>query len=86
MAAVGFIVWLVRLEGRISVNLANLTRLETDMVDCRTELEDHRANAEIHFSQRLAAEVDKGNERRFITIETQLSEINRKLDNLAGRS
>lgn len=85
-AAIGFVVWFIRLEGKANMNLANNTRLEAELATVTSDLESHKLNGDIHFNLRVMQQVEKGNEQRFHTIETQLSEINRKLDNLAGRA
>lgn len=83
---IGFVVWLVRLEGKATMNAANNARLEAELAAAFKEIETHKDNADIHFNLRVMNQVEKGNEQRFHTIETQLGEINRKLDNMAGRN
>lgn len=85
VTAIGLVVWLVRLEGKVNVNATAIARVETTGNKTSDDLSQHRANELVHFNQRLAAEVDRSNERRFQTIESQLSEINRKLDHLAEK-
>lgn len=78
LALVGFIAWLIRLESRVSTNTGSIK-------EQKKILADHCADNDIHFNLRVAEQVDLRNEHRFRTIETQLQEINRKLDHLAGR-
>jgi len=84
-AVIGLIVWLVRLEGKISANETNYARLEKEYEKVAADLEKHRTNADIHFNLRVSNQVEQANERRFTTIERQLSEINGKLDRLAEK-
>ena len=83
---IGFGVWLVRLESKATMNAANNTRLESELAAVCKEIETHKENGDIHFNLRVMQQVEKGNEQRFHTIEIQLTDINRKLDNLAGRN
>lgn len=85
LGVIGFIVWLVRLEGKISSQATTIARKEKEIEKLIVECEAHRSNSDIHFNLRINQEVDRRNEHRFHTIETQLSEINRKLDRIAGR-
>lgn len=80
---IGFIAWLTRLEAKVKDLEKKADKNDSDGRELWTELDHHRSNGDIHFNQRVAAEVDKGNERRFKTIEEQLGEINRKLDRMA---
>ncbi len=84
-AVIGLIVWLVRLEGKISANETNIGRLDKEYEKCVGDLEKHRTNADIHFNLRVSNQVEQANERRFSTIEHQLTEINGKLDRIAER-
>lgn len=85
VAAIGFVVWLIRLEGRHNQNEKTLIRLETDSSDLWKVIEEHRLNADIHFNLRVSSQVEQSNERRFQTIENQLKEINQKLDRMAEK-
>jgi hypothetical protein len=82
MGLIGFIAWLIRLEGKVAQALIANAKLEAENEKLWSELERHKENQDIHFNQKVSAEVEKGNTRRFETIEHQLGEINRKLDSL----
>lgn len=82
MGLIGFIAWLIRLEGKVAQALIANAKLESENEKLWSELERHKENQDIHFNQKVSAEVEKGNTRRFETIEHQLGEINRKLDSL----
>lgn len=84
-AIIGLIVWLVRLEGKIAANETNIKRIEKENEKCVLEIEKHKTNGDIHFSLRVSNQVEQANERRFSTIEHQLTEINGKLDRIAER-
>lgn len=85
MGLIGFIAWLIRLEGKVAQALVANVKLEVETDKLWSELERHKENQDIHFNQRMSALVEKGNTQRFETIEHQLGEINRKLDQIAGR-
>lgn len=78
-------VWLIRLEGRLDNKKERLIRMESETSDLWKVIEEHRLNSDIHFSLRVATQVEQSNERRFLTIERQLTEINQKLDKMADR-
>ena len=82
MGLIGFIAWLIRLEGKVAQALVANARIEAEIDKFWDEHERHKENQDIHFNQKVSAEVEKGNTRRFETIEHQLGEINRKLDSL----
>jgi hypothetical protein len=82
---IGFIVWLVRLEGKNASNATTIARLEKEVEKLTGELERHRSNQDIHFNLRISTQVEQANERRFQTIESQLSQINHKLDRMAEK-
>jgi len=82
MGLIGFIAWLIRLEGKVAQALVANVKLEVETDKLWSELERHKENQDIHFSLKVSAEVEKGNTRRFETIEHQLGEINRKLDSM----
>ena len=85
IAAVGFVAWLIRLEGKATAALTANGKLEGEIAQLWNELERHKENQDIHFNQKVSAEVEKGNTRRFETIEHQLGEINAKLDRLTNK-
>ncbi len=91
LAGIGFIVWLVRLEGKVTTQATLSERLEKDFekqdaeLKCENEklkkqIADHRENTNVHFDYRISKEVDKRNEQRFVTIELSLINISEKLD------
>lgn len=82
---VAFIVWLVRLEGKATTATTAHTKAEAERAEIWREMERHKENADIHFNQKVSAEVEKSNARRFDTIERQLGEINHKLDRLSSK-
>lgn len=83
--AITLIAWFVRLESKTSANSDCLKRAEKDQEAFWKEFELHRLNQDIHFNLRVSNQVEMGNERRFGTIEKQLTEINTKLDRLAEK-
>lgn len=85
VSVIGLIGWFVRLESKTVTNSQAIIRLEKEVSDIWKELESHRMNQDIHFNLRISQQVEQGNERRFQTIERQLSQINDKLDKLAER-
>lgn len=84
-AIVGLIVKAVRLQTKVDELSKDSVERDKTIAAQGAMLESHRNNSDIHFNQRLAAEVEKGNEFRFKTIERQLGEINGKLDGLAKK-
>jgi predicted HicB family RNase H-like nuclease len=85
VAIVGFVVWLVRLEGKVS-NATNTNEQQQKTIDkLAGELEHHRFNDEVHFNRRITQEVEKSYDRRFGAIEKQLGEISTKLDKIAQK-
>lgn len=82
---VGSVIWAVRLEGRLEAKREQIARLEKELTEARTILDVHRTNQDVHFNLRVSNQVDQSNERRFQTIETQLKEINSKLDKMADK-
>lgn len=84
-ALVVLISWFIRLEAKIQANANAIARGEHDFKQLQHEFEQHRLSQDIHFNQRISQQVEAGNERRFSTIENQLTQINHKLDKLAER-
>jgi hypothetical protein len=85
IAIVGLIAWFIRLEAKNQANAVEVARLERELTEIWKEFETHRLNQDIHFNVRVSNQVEQGNERRFGTIERQLTEINTKLDRLAEK-
>lgn len=79
------VAWFIRLESKINTNGQIIAHLERELAKTENHVENHVSNQDIHFNLRVNTQVEKGNERRFQTIENQLSEINRKLDKMAGK-
>lgn len=75
--------WFIRLESKTVTNNQTIVRLEGEINSLWKEFETHRLNQDIHFNLRISQQVEQGNERRFQTIERQLTQINDKLDRMA---
>jgi hypothetical protein len=82
---IGGVVWLVRLEGKVSHTAAINEQQQKTIDKLAAELEHHRFNEEVHFNRRISQEVDKSYDRRFGAIEKQLGEISVKLDTIAAK-
>lgn len=85
IVVIGFIVWLVRLEGKVSNNSTKIELQQKAQEKLATEVEHHRFNTEIHFNHRLSQEVDQRNKDRFGHIEKRLDEVMKKLDDIAEK-
>lgn len=85
LAIITLIAWFVRLEAKNQATAVEAARLEREFNDLWKEFETHRLNQDIHFNLRVSNQVEQGNERRFLTIERQLTEINTKLDRMAEK-
>lgn len=79
---VTFVAWLTRLESKVNDLAKRADKAEKSADEAWAEFDHHRSNGNIHFNEKVAAEVDKGNERRFTTIEEQLRQVNLKLDTI----
>jgi len=79
---VTFIAWLTRLESKVNDLVKRVDKSDKSSDEAWAEFDHHRSNGNIHFNEKVAAEVDKGNERRFTTIEEQLRQVNVKLDTI----
>lgn len=84
-ALVGLIVKAVRLQSKVDGQTEEIKQLTSTVAEQKGVLNAHKDNSDIHFNLRLSQEVDRRNEQRFVTIEGQLKDINRKLDEMAGR-
>jgi hypothetical protein len=96
LAAIGFTVWLVRLEGKITSvtkDLADLERKHDDDIKClKDEVKDtrerffkHAADVLVHHNAEATLEFRTALERRFTGMEDTLKDIGRKLNHIAGR-
>lgn len=79
---IAFVRWGVSLEAKNARSAEKIERLERDEKETRDKLDAHMINATIHFSQEVSKQVDEKNKQRFEHIETELGEINGKLDSL----
>jgi predicted RNase H-like nuclease (RuvC/YqgF family) len=79
------VAWFVRLESKITNLQTENSNLKQRVQKLESDLESHRQNQDIHFNLRISTQVEQGNERRFQTIERQLTEINHKLDRMAEK-
>lgn len=84
-AIVGLIVKAVRLQTRVDAQEIDIKELHAANGELKGMVTAHRENTDIHFNVRVAQEVDKGNERRFQSIERQLTEVINKLDKIASK-
>lgn len=96
LSLIGFISWLVKLERRNAVLEKEVVRLEKDcekaaaenekdLKEIKTELTEHRMNADIHFNQKVSEQVDRRNELRFQQIENHISEMKQMLTEIAKK-
>ena len=85
ISIVGLVAWFIRLEAKTQSNVVEIGRLERETDAMWKDFETHRLNQDIHFNLRVSNQVEQSNERRFGTIEKQLSEINSKLDKMAEK-
>ena len=75
VAIIGFIAWLVRVEGKTSANSQKLTEIEKDLESVWKEFEAHRLNSTIHFDKDHSRTVQTNNEKQFTRMELELTEI-----------
>lgn len=85
LAVIGFITWLIRLESKVSINEKEASRANVHHEETRRDLDAHTANAEIHFNQRLATEVQRRTDDRVGRIESDVKEIKEIVKGLAAR-
>lgn len=92
LAAIAFIVWLVRLEGKNSATVTAIEKIEKEIEKLELQLKVHESNQDIHFNKRIADAIEERDELRFkqmeIGIETlkvSMADIHRKLNHLGGR-
>lgn len=84
-ALIGFIAWLIRLESKVNRTDEEATRLHNCLESTADDLDGHVKNAEIHFNQRLATEVQRRTDDRVGRIETDVKEIKEIVKGLAAR-
>ena len=84
-AVITLVGWFVRLEMKTVQNSTEMTTVKSEIATISKDHEAHRMNQDIHFNLRISQQVEQGNERRFVTIERQLGQINDKLDKMAER-
>ncbi len=77
---IGFVGWLIRLEGKTNANLEHLVRLETDLHQSLKNFDDHRMNNDIHFSIRVNTQVEERHKQRFETLENSIKQVDVKLE------
>lgn len=75
LGLIGFVAWLIRLEARVNVLATDQERLNESVDYVETGMETHRSNDNVHFNQRLAAEIERRQNDRFTRIEDDLREI-----------
>lgn len=85
LGLIGFIIWLVRLEGKNSQNAGAMAKIEKEIEKLQLEIEAHRSNQDIHFNIRIAEEVDKRNEERYANIKESIADLHRKFNLMTGR-
>lgn len=96
VASIGFIVWLVRLEGKTNLNSTTLaekseTAEEThgqilaEVKEVKVEFYKHLADNKAHHNEEANKEFRKALERRLDDMDGGIKDISRKLNHLAGR-
>lgn len=85
VALTTLIVWLIRLEAKVNGNDKEMARVNKSLEETWHELDAHTGNAEIHFNQRLATEVQRRTDDRVGRIESDVKEIKEIVKGLAAR-
>ena len=85
IALIGFIAWLIRLESKVNGMDKSMTRIDLSLEAGWEEFDHHRQNDGIHFSQRLAAEVELRQKDRMDRMQSDITEIKTILKNGAGK-
>lgn len=75
VVVIGFVVWLIRVEGRINNVEKTTTRIDQQVDDGWKDFDQHRSNDAIHFNQRLANEVERRQSDRMGRLEEDIKEI-----------
>ena len=75
LASIGYIVWQVRLEAKLSAISDSLKRIEMDQSNHWSEFEKHRLNHDIHFDKGRSRTVQDNNDKQFARIERDIGEI-----------
>lgn len=96
LAAIGFVVWLVRLESKANAGVAKQEKFE---IDVRLELAEqekkhaqlekdfwkHVADAKAHHNEQASIEFRAALERRLGEIDYHVKDLGRKMNHIAGR-
>lgn len=96
LAAIGFIVWLVRLEGKTHANATAIAQksevadelhieMQNDTKGLKVEFYKHLADAKAHHNEEANKEFRIALDRRLDEMEYVIKDIARKLNHLAGR-
>jgi hypothetical protein len=85
LALIGYIVWQVRLESKLSAISDSLKRIETEQNDSWKEFENHRLNGEIHFDKSHSKTIQATNEKEFARLESDIKEIKQMVRELIKR-
>ncbi len=85
LAAIAFIVWLVRLEAKNSGTKEAITKLEKEIEKLELQLKVHETDRTIHFDSKITEQADKLIDHRLKTMEKGIEDIQRKLNHLSGR-
>lgn len=70
-----FIVFIMRLEGRLLLVTTQLAEVKTETKEMRNQLDSHRDNQEIHFSLAVQNQVQKRTDEKFSDVEKQLTKM-----------
>lgn len=85
LALIGYIVWQVRLEAKLSAISDSLKRIEVDQTESWDEFEKHRLNGEIHFDKSHSKTIQGNNEKEFARLESDIKEIKQMVRELIKR-
>ena len=85
LGLIGFIAWLIRLESKVNATEKEATRVAQCIEDAWKEFDEHRTNENVHFNQRLAAEVEKRQAERMDRMQTDIREIKDLVKEMAGK-
>ena len=85
LATIGYIVWQVRLESKLSGISDSLRRIENEQKESWDEFEKHRMHTEIHFDKSHSRTVQDNNEKQFARMERDISEIKQMLREMSKK-
>ncbi len=85
IAVVGFIAWLIRLESKVNGMDKSMTRIDLSLEEGWKDFDGHRRNEGIHFSQRLANEVEMRQKDRMDRMQTDIQEIKTLVREIAAK-